>query len=317
MKRRVTPEIQLFFHSEWWRPKAINLSSKKSNLSLGLALTTSYVPMQSVPTHTHWIPLDPQNLLVIDTTQGRMLVEMRPDLAPKAVERIKSLSREGIYDGLQFHRVIDLFVAQTGNPNNKDGGTSTYPNLEPEFSVTLRVNTSWKQITQTGDGNAGFLGTMPVMTTPDAETRWPTMTSVRAWGAYCPGVAGMGRGKAENSANSEIFFMRGASSFRLGLQYTAWGNVVIGRDVITTVAAGEPPANPDVMQRVQVAADLPMNQRPAVEMMDTQGPAFSRLIDTVRREKGLDFSICDIQVPTRLKEGGRTVGQPPAPRRQH
>ncbi|MDV6375419.1 peptidylprolyl isomerase [Deinococcus sp. ZS9-10] len=257
--------------------------------------------MQSVQTQTRWVTLDPQNLLVIDSTRGRMIVEMRPDLAPKAVERIKLLAREKVYDGLQFHRVIDLFVVQTGNPNNKDGGTSTYPNLEPEFSVRLPAKVAWRQVTQTSDGNSGFLGTMPVLTVSDAETRRRNEPTFQAWGAYCPGVAGMGRGEALDSANSEIFFMRGASSFRLGLQYTAWGNAVIGREVVTTVVAGEPPANPDIMQRVQVAADMPEGQRPVVEMMDPQGPAFAQLVDTVQREKGADFSICDIQVPTRLK----------------
>ncbi|WP_081995046.1 peptidylprolyl isomerase [Deinococcus radiopugnans] len=237
---------------------------------------------------------------MIDTTKGRMIVEMRPDLAPRAVERIKLLAREGVYDGLQFHRVIDHFVAQTGNPNNKDGGGSIYPDLEPEFSARLTAATVWRQVTRTTHGHSGFLGTMPILTAPEAGTHQPNKPDVQVWGAYCPGVAGMGRGKAVNSANSEIFFMRGASSFRLGLQYSAWGNTVIGRDVITLVAAGEPPAQPDIMQRVQVAADLPTDRRPVVEMMDTQGATFAHLIATVRREKGADFSICDLQVPTRL-----------------
>ncbi|TSA80773.1 peptidylprolyl isomerase [Deinococcus detaillensis] len=274
---------------------------KKSALWLSLSLLASCAPMQSVQTQAQWVPLDPQNLLVIDTTKGRMIVEMRPDLAPNAVQRIKLLAREGVYNGLQFHRVIDLFVVQTGNPNNKDGGTSTYPNLEAEFSVRLPDKTPWRQVTQTSDGNAGFLGTMPILTVSAKETQRRNVPNFQAWGAYCPGVAGMGRGEDVNSANSEIFFMRGASSFRLGLQYTAWGNAVIGREIITTVAAGEPPANPDMMQRVQVAADLPEGQRPNVEMMDTQSPAFAQLIAKVRREKGADFSICDVQVPTRLK----------------
>lgn len=264
-------------------------------------MLASCAPAQSNPAAAQWVPLDPQNLLVIDTSKGRMVVEMRPDLAPKAVERIKLLAREGVYNGLQFHRVIDLFVAQTGNPNNKDGGTSSHPNLEPEFSIRLPSNTVWKQVTHSSDGSAGFLGTMPILTVSDAETKRRNVPNFQAWGAYCPGVAGMGRGEALDSANSEIFFMRGASSFRLGLQYTAWGNTVSGRDVITALAAGEPPANPDIMQKVQVAADMPEADRPVVEMMDTQGPAFAELLNKARQDKGANFSICDVQVPTRLK----------------
>lgn len=274
---------------------------KKFALLGGFALLASCTPTQSAQAPASWVTLDPQNLLVIDTTKGRMIVEMRPDLAPKAVERIKLLAREGVYNGLQFHRVIDLFVVQTGNPNNKDGGTSSHPNLEPEFSVRLPSNTVWKQVTHTSDGSAGFLGSMPILTVSDTETKRRAAPNFQAWGAYCAGVAGMGRGEALDSANSEIFFMRGASSFRLGLQYTAWGNTVIGREVITSVNAGEPPANPDLMQEVQVAADMPATDRPVVEMLDTQSAAFAQLVEKVRQQKGADFSICDVQVPTRLK----------------
>src|SRR6476620_10050481 len=79
-----------------------------------------------------WRTPDLVNTLVVDTTQGRIVVEMRPEFAPLAVARVKLLAREGVYDGLQFHRVIDGFVDQTGNPNNKDGGTSRHPDLPPE-----------------------------------------------------------------------------------------------------------------------------------------------------------------------------------------
>eukprot|EP01041_Mallomonas_annulata_P035568 gene35568-58542_t len=71
--------------------------------------------------------LDPENTLVIDTTKGRIVIELRPEFAPQAVARVKQLAREQVYDGLQFHRVIEGFVAQTGNPNNRDGGTSRHP----------------------------------------------------------------------------------------------------------------------------------------------------------------------------------------------
>ena len=80
-----------------------------------------------------WRVLDPENTLVIDTSKGRLIVEMRPEMAPRSVERVKILAREKIYNGLQFHRVVADFVAQTGNPDNKDNGKSAYPNLAPEM----------------------------------------------------------------------------------------------------------------------------------------------------------------------------------------
>src|SRR5215216_6434035 len=78
---------------------------------------------------------DPQNTIVIDTTQGRIVVKLRPDLAPKHAERIKQLAREKYYDNVPFHRVIAGFMAQTGDGQRGDGtGGSKYPDLPAEFS---------------------------------------------------------------------------------------------------------------------------------------------------------------------------------------
>ena len=77
---------------------------------------------------------DPENTLIIETTQGRVVIAMRPDLAPGHVERIKTLAREGFYDGIVFHRVIDGFMAQTGCPRGTGTGGSDHPNLKAEFN---------------------------------------------------------------------------------------------------------------------------------------------------------------------------------------
>jgi peptidylprolyl isomerase len=78
---------------------------------------------------------DTENTLILETTQGPVTIEMRPDLAPGHVARIKELVREGFYDGIVFHRVIEGFMAQTGDGKNFNGtGGSKYPNLPAEFS---------------------------------------------------------------------------------------------------------------------------------------------------------------------------------------
>ncbi|WP_334146581.1 peptidylprolyl isomerase [Hyphomicrobium sp.] len=82
---------------------------------------------------------DPENTLIIETTQGRVVIALRPDLAPNHVARIKQLAREGFYDGIVFHRVIDGFMAQTGCPNGSGTGGSTYPNLKAEFNAEPHV----------------------------------------------------------------------------------------------------------------------------------------------------------------------------------
>src|SRR5712672_1468429 len=79
--------------------------------------------------------LDKANAIVIDTTKGRIVFKLRTDLAPKHAERIKLLVREGYYNNVPFHRVMDGFMAQTGDGKNFDGtGGSKYPNLKQEFS---------------------------------------------------------------------------------------------------------------------------------------------------------------------------------------
>src|SRR3984957_16193142 len=79
--------------------------------------------------------VDPQNAILIDTKYGRIVLKLRPDLAPKHVERIKTLARDKFYDNVPFHRVIAGFMAQTGDGQNGDGtGGSKYPDLQSEFS---------------------------------------------------------------------------------------------------------------------------------------------------------------------------------------
>ena len=78
--------------------------------------------------------LDPENALLIELDSGPVTVEMLPDVAPQHVARIKELTREGFYGGIVFHRVIDGFMAQTGDPTGTGTGGSTKPNLPAEFS---------------------------------------------------------------------------------------------------------------------------------------------------------------------------------------
>jgi peptidylprolyl isomerase len=82
---------------------------------------------------------DPENTIIMDTTKGQVVIKLRPDLAPKHVERIKQLAREGFYDGIVFHRVIDGFMAQVGCPHGTGTGGSKHPNLKAEFNAEPHV----------------------------------------------------------------------------------------------------------------------------------------------------------------------------------
>ena len=91
--------------------------------------------------------LDPQNTLVVETTKGKIVIALRPDLAPNHVERIKTLARAGFYDGIKFHRVIDGFMAQTGCPHGTGTGGSDMPHLNQEFSAEPQY-TVWGQVVE-------------------------------------------------------------------------------------------------------------------------------------------------------------------------
>ena len=156
---------------------------------------------------------EPENTLYLDTKDGRVVIELRSDLAPKHVARVKELVRKGFYDGLVFHRVIEGFMAQTGDPlGNGTGGSGT--KLPAEFS---------KQ-------------------------------------PFERGTVGMARSRDPNSGDSQFFICFAPAPFLNG-QYTVWGQVTQGMDVVDKIKKGDRAANgavqnPDKIVRMQVAADV-------------------------------------------------------------
>ena len=152
---------------------------------------------------------DPENTLIMETSKGKVTIELRPDLAPGHVERIKELAREEFYDGIVFHRVIDGFMAQVGCPNGTGMGGSSKPDLKAEFNAEPHVR----------------------------------------------GVCSMARTNNPNSANSQFFICFDDATF-LDRQYTVWGKVTDGMDVVDQLNRGEPPRNPDQIVSLRVAADV-------------------------------------------------------------
>ena len=150
---------------------------------------------------------DEENILVLELSTGTTEILMRPDLAPLHVERIKKLTREKFYDGIVFHRVIDGFMAQTGDPTGTGMGGSG-KKLSAEFSS-------------------------------EPHTR---------------GTCSMARAADPDSADSQFFICFQESSWLDG-QYTVWGQVTDGMDHVDAITRGEPPANPDKIEKAVIAAD--------------------------------------------------------------
>lgn len=101
--------------------------------SIVLAAAIALAALAS-PTASNAQTADPQNTVYLQTKDGRVVIRLRPDLAPKHVEQIKALTKRGFYDGIVFHRVIEGFMAQTGDPTGTGTGGSDLPNLPAEFS---------------------------------------------------------------------------------------------------------------------------------------------------------------------------------------
>jgi cyclophilin family peptidyl-prolyl cis-trans isomerase len=101
---------------------------------------------------------EPENTLVLETTKGRVVIALRPDLAPGHVERIKTLARQGFYDGVAFHRVIEGFMAQTGCPHGTGTGGSDLPDLKAEFNAEphVRGTVSMARANQPNSANSQF-----------------------------------------------------------------------------------------------------------------------------------------------------------------
>jgi peptidylprolyl isomerase len=243
-----------------------------------------------------WRTLDPQNVLLVETTKGRLIVELRPDIAPLAVARIKTLARRGYYNGSLFYRVLKDFVAQTGDKGERQF-TSELPNLKAEFTFSAKP-ADYAFVGSFPGGEVGFVGTMPVQI-----EKLPNGQITKGWPLFCQGVAAMPHTDADiNSANSQLYYMRQPAQ-SLEQKYTAFGRLLEGLPAVRAMTDGEPPANPDKMTRVRVLADIPAAQRPTVQVLDAHSPSFTGVVQNTARARGAAFSLCDVEIPIQISGG--------------
>jgi len=162
---------------------------------------------------------DPENTILIELKDGTVTIELLPDIAPERCTRIKELAREGAYDNVVFHRVIDGFMAQTGDVANG--------NAEQGFDLR-----------RAGTGGSDK---------PDLKAEFSKIP-------HDCGTIGAARSSNPNSANSQ-FFINFSDNHFLNGQYTVYGRVTSGMEHVDAIVRGEPPMNPDRMLSMKVAAD--------------------------------------------------------------
>lgn len=272
-----------------------------SAAALALLAATAVAQTALAQPAADWRAPDPQNVLVVETNKGRIIAELDPQVAPAHVERVRELVRAGFYDGLTFFRVVDSFMAQTGDPQNTGTGGSDKPDLKAEFTFRRPADMVLGAAGKAGSNEIGFVGALPVTSQPVALAVMTADRKVAAWGNFCPGVLGMARASDPDSANSQFFFMRQHYP-SLDKTYTAFGRVLSGLDVVRAIKAGEPVPDPqDRMTSVRILADLPADKRPSIQVMDTRGPAFAALVAKRRAEVGASFTNCDVDIPAQVK----------------
>ncbi|RAK52266.1 peptidylprolyl isomerase [Phenylobacterium deserti] len=259
------------------------------------------VPKRPGPVAADWRTPDANDVLVIDTNKGRIVLEMIPEAAPLFVQRVRELALEHFYDGHTFFRVIEDFMDQTGDPLNTGEGGSTRPDVPGEFTFRRGPETAFVTAADQSIAEVGFIKSLPVMSQSMMLAPMTRDGKVSAWGLFCPGVAGAARAESPDSANSQFFLMR-AGYPSLEKRYAAWGRVISGQDVVRAIKVGEPVADPqDRMERVRVLADIPAAERPKVRVIDPKSAWFKGEIDRVRATKGADFSACDVNIPAEVK----------------
>ena len=164
---------------------------------------------------------DPENTIIMTLKDGEVVIELLPEVAPRHSERMKELARAGKYDNVAFHRVIDGFMAQTGDVENANMDS---PDYKPR---------------RAGTGGSDL---------PDLPAEFSRLPHDR-------GTLGAARSQNPNSANSQ-FFINFKDNHFLNGQYTVYGRVIAGMEHVDRIQRGEPPAEPDRMISVRVAADV-------------------------------------------------------------
>lgn len=280
-----------------------------SFVSAGVLIASSW---SALAAEEEWREVAPENLVVMDVSYGRILIELAPAYAPQHVERFRALARAKFYDGQSFYRVIDGFVAQGGIGEGDDKKTPQWPALAAEFDRPIN-----HEVTFTPLGSpdlfareVGHVDGFPVGRDWDEG---------RTWILHCPGTLAMARDNDPNTGSTEFYIPIGHGPRRLDRNLTAFGRVLDGMQYLQKLNRGDPKVESGVIQdaskrdpivRVQIAADMPREARPRVQVADTTSKGFADF-KTQRRNPAPDFykkvspnlDICAFNAPVQMPTG--------------
>jgi peptidylprolyl isomerase len=274
------------------------------------ALTMAEVLAGSKP--SDWRPINPENTLYLELTNGRVIIELAPAFAPLHVANVKALAREHYFDGLAILRCQDNYVTQWGDPEaekpeRKRKIQHAKATLAPEFDRELDPKLPF---TRLPDGDvyapeAGFSDGLPVARDPKTG---------KIWLIHCYGMVGAGRDVAADSGGgTELYVVIGQAPRHLDRNVTLLGRVVQGMELLSAASRGKPPmgfydepAQRIPIKAVRVAADVPTAERTKLEIIRTDTATFQQLIESRRnrREDWFHFAagkidVCNVPIPVR------------------
>lgn len=250
-----------------------------------------------------WRALDPENTLYIDLERGRVIIMLSSALAQDHVEQVKTLAREGFYDGLSFYRVIDGFVAQGGDAFGEKDVGSARKTMDAEFEEPLTDKMAVAMQNDT-DGYATGVGWI------DSLPAGVDRAESRIWHLHCTGAFAFGRNNEKDSASTEFYITLQPQRY-LDRNLTVAGRVVQGMEHLQALRRVSPPESKDddlgeTIVSMRVAADLPEEERTPLEILRSGTDTFDAFVEA-RRNRPEEFfyfrpdyvNVCDVSLPVR------------------
>lgn len=247
----------------------------------------SYTDLLNASSAADWRPIDNDNTLYLEMNSGRVVIELAPQFSPLHVANIKALVREGYFDGLVFMRSQENYVVQWGDPTEKKTPLKAKKNLPPEFTVAIKKDIPFTRLPDV-DGYAkqvGFSNGFHSARDPKNATTWLT---------HCTGAVGVGRDNDVGSGGgTELYVVTGNAPRQLDRNITLVGRVVQGMSLLTVLPRGtgplgfyEKPEQYVPIKSMRVAADVPETERTALEIIRTDTPAFTAMVEALRNRGG-------------------------------
>jgi len=254
-----------------------------------------------------WRTPDPANTVYLQLATGRVVIELASDFAPQHAENIKTLVREGYFDGLAVIRSQDNFVVQWGDAEGKRPLKSARSSVPPEFTVAKGMSLPFTRLPD-ADGYApevGFSNGLPAARDPRTG---------EAWLVHCYAMVGAGRAnEVDSGTGAELYVVTGHAPRQLDRNIALVGRVVQGIELLSVLPRGtgalgfyEKPSQHVPIVSVRMAADVPEAERARIELMRTDTPTFGALVEA-RRNRQDDWykvpagyiDVCSVPIPVR------------------